>query len=94
MPPSHGTGCVRFSRAELQKQLEALRQDSELEVNSAHAGAKQTCDEYTALFRQQVSDTERTMGMLRDQHNGLQQALAMRVNELEARARPLGRVFG
>ena len=46
--------------------------------------AKQSSEQYVALFRRQVSDTERTMGVLKDQHNGLQQALAMRVKELEA----------
>ena len=48
--------------------------------SSARAGAEQ----YVALYRQQVSDSERTMGLLRDQHSGLQQALALRVQELEA----------
>ena len=31
----------------------------------------------------QVTDTERTMGLLKDRHSGLQQALTMRVRELE-----------
>ena len=32
---------------------------------------------------EQVTDTERTMGLLKDRHSGLQQALTMRVRELE-----------
>jgi len=50
-------------------------------------------DNYVSLYRQQVSDTERTMGLLKDQHHGLQQALAMRVKELEAVVQRLRQQF-
>jgi len=60
-----------------------LKEEMALEVRSAHTGAKLTSEQYVALFRQQVCDTERTMGLLKDQHHGFQQALAMRVQELE-----------
>lgn len=49
-----------------------------------NSSAKSSAEQYIALYRQQVTDTERTMSLLKDQHNGLQQALAMRVKELEA----------
>ena len=52
--------------------------ETSAEVSATNRG-KQSGEQYVALFRRQVSDTERTMGVLKDQHNGLQQALAMRV---------------
>ena len=58
-------------------------------MTAVNASAKSSAEQYIALYRTQVSDTERTMSLLKDQHNGLQQALAMRVKELEAHVQRL-----
>jgi coiled-coil domain-containing protein 77 len=76
--------AVQLENEGLLSQMEELRRNASLEVHTATSTAKMSSEQYVALYRQQVSDTERTMGLLKDQHNGLQQALAMRVKELEA----------
>ena len=73
--------------AQTTAQMAELRQSAALEVHSVSAAAKSSSEQYVALYRQQVTDTERTMGLLKDQHNGLQQALAMRVKEVRAARR-------
>ena len=75
--------------AETTAQMAELRQSAALEVHSVSTAVKTSSEQYVALYRRQVSDTERTMGLLKDQHNGLQQALAMRVKEVRRR-RDLG----
>ena len=74
---------LRVERDSLAQNLEQLRKNAAIEVEAASAGAKRGAEQYVTLFRQQVADTERTLGLLKDQHHGLQQALAMRVKELE-----------
>lgn len=68
----------------LKQQIGETTQKAASEVHAVNASAKSSAEQYIALYRQQVADTERTMSLLKDQHNGLQQALAMRVKELEA----------
>ena len=75
--------AVREENASLSKTLAELREETAMEVHSVTYAAKRSSEQYVSLYRQQVSDTERTMGLLKDQHNGLQQALALRVKELE-----------
>lgn len=65
-------------------EISSVSLKAENEVAAVSLTAKSSSEQYIALYRQQVSDAERTMGLLKDQHNGLQQALAMRVKELEA----------
>lgn len=69
---------------QLLRSLASTEQHAHAEMTAVSASAQSSADQYIALYRQQVSDTERTMSLLKDQHNGLQQALAMRVKELEA----------
>ena len=68
----------------LSADLEEVESRASMEIHAVNSTARSGAEQYIALYRQQVSDTERTMGLLKDQHNGLQQALAMRVKELEA----------
>ena len=74
---------LRLEADASKEELEALHAETSAEVSATKIAAKQSSEQYVALFRRQVSDTERTMGVLKDQHNGLQQALAMRVKELD-----------
>ena len=76
--------ATQAERARLSEELDGVKSKSEVEMHAVSASARSGAEQYIALYRQQVSDTERTMGLLKDQHNGLQQALAMRVKELEA----------
>ena len=76
--------AVLAENGQLHEHLEAVQLKAQSEVHAVNATAKSSAEQYIALYRQQVSDTERTMSLLKDQHNGLQQALAMRVKELEA----------
>ncbi|KAL1526164.1 hypothetical protein AB1Y20_014892 [Prymnesium parvum] len=80
-------------RDESIRRVDELRQAAALEVQAAVSASKMSGDNYVSLYRQQVSDTERTMGLLKDQHHGLQQALAMRVKELEAVVQRLRQQF-
>lgn len=73
----------RLENAELNKSLQQLKEEAAIEVQVANDDAKQHSEQYVALFRKQVRETERSMGLLKDQHNGLQQALALRVKEVE-----------
>ncbi|KOO33887.1 coiled-coil domain-containing protein 77-like protein [Chrysochromulina tobinii] len=75
--------CTR-ERDRLAEELHAYKAKAEIEMHAVNSSARSGAEQYIALYRQQVSDTERTMGLLKDQHNGLQQALAMRIKELEA----------
>lgn len=74
---------LRQELAERNEELAALRTDTANEVQLATVSAKQSAEEYVNLFRKQVTDTERTMGLLTAEHNSLQQALGMRIKELE-----------
>lgn len=76
-------GCTS-ERDRLAEELHAYKAKAEIEMHAVNSSARSGAEQYIALYRQQVSDTERTMGLLKDQHNGLQQALAMRIKELEA----------
>ena len=68
----------------LKNSLTDVSSHAQHEIHATNASARSSAEQYISLYRQQVSDTERTMSLLKDQHNGLQQALAMRVKELEA----------
>ena len=85
---------LRLEADASKEELEALHAETSAEVSATKIAAKQSSEQYVALFRRQVSDTERTMGVLKDQHNGLQQALAMRVKELEAIVVRLKKQYG
>ena len=74
----------RIEIKELRERVDNVSSHAELKVHMANSSARAGAEQYVALYRQQVSDSERTMGLLRDQHSGLQQALALRVQELEA----------
>lgn len=75
---------VVHENAQLREQVGQVQLKAQSEVHSVNSSARSSAEQYISLYRQQVSDTERTMSLLKDQHNGLQQALAMRVKELEA----------
>lgn len=75
--------ALRVDNRQIKEQMAAERASAEVEVHAVSTSAKQSSEQYVNLFRQQVCDTERTMGLLKDRHSGLQQALVMRVKELE-----------
>jgi len=75
--------ALRVDNRQIKEQMASERTSAEVEVHAVSTSAKQSSEQYVSLFRQQVCDTERTMGLLKDRHSGLQQALVMRVKELE-----------
>lgn len=75
--------ALRLENRGLKEQMAADRSSAEVEAQAVKSSAEQSSEQYVALFRQQVCDSGRTMGLLKDRHSGLQQALVMRVKELE-----------
>ena len=75
--------AVKAENGELRAELERVKGTADKEVAAVTASTRAAADQHVQLYRQQMGDMERTMGLLKDQHNGLQQALAMRVKELE-----------
>ena len=73
-----------YENSALKQEMDQTRMEAQAEIHAVNTTSKSSAEQYINLYRQQVSDTERTMSLLKDQHNGLQQALAMRVKELEA----------
>jgi len=75
--------ALRIDNRQARAAMDKGREAATLELQQHSSSAKASSEQYVALFRQQVTDTERTMGLLKDRHSGLQQALTMRVRELE-----------
>ena len=75
--------ALRIDNRQARAAMDKGRESAQVELHAASSSARASSEQYVALFRQQVTDTERTMGLLKDRHSGLQQALTMRVRELE-----------
>lgn len=59
-------------------------QKLKLESQLAGKESKQQSAQHVSHLREQLSEAERQMGLLKDKQNGTQQALTLRVKELEA----------
>ena len=77
---AHPATPPRLENAQLRKSMQKLKLESQL----AGKESKQQSAQHVSHLREQLSESERLMGLLKDKQNGTQQALTLRVKELEA----------